>query len=191
MTQQDGDTQFCYADGLDDAVRFGIDPQAAGEELERIRHRDGTITPPAVVDEARPEEAVLHPCFEWVDPVAAEQYRLIQARTLIKKVRVICNEPTQEPTVKATVQQTAAIEPAMEEYDPLAHDLSRVVGGLMESRRQLTELKMKAARRFDRKKVIAADVALAELGEAEESLSSAHEALTAGRKAANWAAGGS
>lgn len=191
MTEQPiGDPQFCYADGLDDAVRFGIDPQAAGEELERIRHRDGTIAAPAVVDEARPDDAVLHPCFEWVDPVAAEQYRLIQARTLIKKVRVICPVPAEhDPTVKARVQQTAAIEPAIEQYDPLANDLSKVVGGLMESRRALTELKMKAARRFDRKKVIAAEVALAELGEAEESLSSAHEALTAGRKAANWAAG--
>ena len=74
----------------------------------------------------------------------------------------------------------------MQEHDPLAHDLSKTVGSLVETRRQLTELKLKAARRFDRRKVIAADIALAELGEAEESLSSAHEALTAGRKAANW-----
>ena len=179
--------QYCYAEGVEDAVRFGIDPQEAGEELERIKQRDGTIVPAAVVDEARPDDAILHPAFEWQDPVAAEQYRLIQARTLIKRVRVICPEPAQEPVVKATVGMASApIEPAMQEHDPLAHDLSKTVGSLVETRRQLTELKLKAARRFDRRKVIAADVALAELAEAEESLSSAHEALTAGRKAAEW-----
>jgi hypothetical protein len=139
------------------------------------------------VDEARPEDAVLHPVFTWDDPVAAEKYREIEARTLIKRVRVICPEPTQEPVVRATVAMpTAPIEPAMQEHDPLAHDLTKTVGSLVETKRQLTELKLKAARRFDRRKVIAADVALAELQEAEESLSSAHEALTAGRKAAEW-----
>jgi hypothetical protein len=183
----DDGPQYCYAEGLEDAVRFGIDPQAAGEELERIKHRDGTIVPEAVVDEARPDDAVLHPAFTWSDPVAAEKYRLIEARTLIKRVRVICPEPTQEPVVRATVARpTEPIEPAMTEHDPLAFDLSKTVGSLVETKRQLHELKLKAARRFDRRKVIAADIALAELGEAEESLSSAHEALTAGRKAAEW-----
>jgi hypothetical protein len=186
-SQHDHGPQYTYAEGLEDAMRFGIDAQEAGEELERIKQRDGTIRPAAVVDEARPEDAVLHPAFNWDDPDAAEKYREIQARQLIKKVRVICPEPTQEPVVRATVARpTAPIEPAMEQHDPLAHDLTKTVGSLVETKRQLTELKLKAARRFDRRKVIAADVALAELQEAEESLSSAHEALTAGRKAAEW-----
>mgnify|MGYP001809541431 CR=1 FL=1 len=186
-TEHDSGPQYCYAEGLEDAVRFGIDPQAAGEELERIKQRDGTLTAPAVVDEARPDDAVLHPAFEWQDPVAAERYREIQARTLIKKVRVICPEPTQEPVVQARVaMQTAPIEPAIALHDPLAFDLTKTVGSLVETKRMLTELKMKASARFDRRKYIAADVALSELAEAEESLSSAHEALTAGRKAAEW-----
>jgi hypothetical protein len=186
-SQHDDGPQYCYSEGLEDAIRFGIDAQEAGEELERIKQRDGTIVPAAVVDEARPEDAVLHPVFNWNDPDAAEKYREIQARQLIKRVRVICPEPTQEPVVRATVAMpTAPIEPAMQEHDPLAHDLTKTVGSLVETKRQLTELKLKAARRFDRRKVIAADVALAELQEAEESLSSAHEALTAGRKAAEW-----
>jgi len=51
---------------------LGIDAQTAGSELDRIRQRDGTIIPAVVVDEARPEEAPLHPAFEWRDSVAAE-----------------------------------------------------------------------------------------------------------------------
>lgn len=188
--QHEDGPQYCYAEGLHDAVRFGIDPQSAGEELERIRQRDKTIRPEVVVDEARPEDAVLHPAFEWRDPEAAEKYRQIQARQLIKKVRVICPEPQPVASVYARVAPPSApIEPAMEQHDPLAHELSKTVGSLVETRRQLTELKLKAARRFDRKKVIAADVALADLAEAEENLSSAHEALTAGRKVSQWKAG--
>jgi hypothetical protein len=183
----DDGPQYTYAEGLEDAIRFGIDAQEAGEELERIKQRDGTITAPAVVDEARPDDAVLHPAFNWNDPDAAEKYREIQARQLIKRVRVICPDPTQEPVVRATVAlPSVPIEPAMQEHDPLAFELSKTVGSLVETKRQLTELKLKAARRFDRRKVIAADIALAEMKEAEESLSSAHEALTAGRKAAEW-----
>jgi hypothetical protein len=186
-TLHDDGPQYCYAEGLEDAVRFGIDPQAAGEELERIKHRDGTITAPAVVDEARPDDAVLHPAFNWNDPDAAEKYREIQARQLIKRVRVICPEPTQEPVVRATVAlPSEPIEPAMQEHDPLAFELSKTVGSLVETKRMLTELKLKAARRWDKRKMIAADVALAELKDAEECMSSAHEALTAGRKAAEW-----
>ena len=168
-------------------MRFGLDPQAAGEELERIKRRDGTIGAPAVVEEARPDDAILHPAFTWSDPEAAEKYRLIEARTLIKKVRVICPEPTQEPVVRATVGMVSMpIEPLIEQHDPLAHDLSKAVGSLVEAKRQLEELKRKAAVRWDKKKEIAAKVAIAEMTDAEESLSSAHEALTAGRKAARW-----
>lgn len=185
--QHDEAPQYCYAEGVEDAVRFGIDPQEAGEELERIKQRDGTITAPAVVDEARPNDAVLHPAFTWDDPEAAEKYRLIEARTLIKRVRVICPEPVQEPVVQARVSlPSMPIEPLMQEHDPLAFDLTKAVGSLVETKRQLTELKLKAARRFDKRKQIAAEVALAELKDAEECMSSAHEALTAGRKAAEW-----
>jgi hypothetical protein len=125
-TMHDDSPQYCYAEGLEDAIRFGIDAQEAGEELERIKQRDRTIVPEVVVDEARPEDAVLHPAFEWEDPVAAERYRVIQAQQLIKRVRVICPEPTAEPTVQARIAMpTAPVEPAITEHDPLAHDLSR------------------------------------------------------------------
>ena len=58
------------------------------QQLTNIHQRDGGLTPPVVVAEARPEEAPLHSCFEWDDPIAGEQYRLMQARTLIRTVRI-------------------------------------------------------------------------------------------------------
>jgi len=58
------------------------------EELVRIYHRDGKLSSSTVVDEARPEGSPLHPEFEWNNLKAGEEYRLIQARQLIRSVRV-------------------------------------------------------------------------------------------------------
>jgi hypothetical protein len=69
---------------------FGVDAQAAGRELERIKDQNyGDLSAPLVVDEARPEDAVLHPAFEWDNFVAAEKHREDQARRLIRSVRIV------------------------------------------------------------------------------------------------------
>lgn len=70
------------------AVR-GVDAQTVGEELERIHAQHGVLQASVVVDEARPEDAPLHPAFEWRDKIAAEQYRVWQARNIIKSVEVV------------------------------------------------------------------------------------------------------
>ena len=59
-----------------------------------IYNRDGEVKASVLVDEARPEESPAHPAFEWRDEVAAEEYRLYQARHLIKRVTIICDEKT-------------------------------------------------------------------------------------------------
>ena len=55
------------------------------QELEKIRkkHR-GILRPRDVVDFARNEDTALHKRFEWDDSRAAEQYRLVQAREIIR-----------------------------------------------------------------------------------------------------------
>lgn len=61
---------------------------SALKELTRLVDRDGYITPESVLDEARPDGSPLHRYFEWDDDVAAEQYRLVQARQLIVRYSV-------------------------------------------------------------------------------------------------------
>lgn len=57
--------------------------------LEKIRARNnGVLTPDDVVKDARSETSPLHPYFTWDDSEAANQYRLDQARLLIRNVRV-------------------------------------------------------------------------------------------------------
>jgi hypothetical protein len=79
----------------------GVSAEVAGKELERIADRDGAIQPQVVVDESRPEDAPLHPAFEWDDEVAAERYRIHQARKLIKDVHVIKASPGGDDKPKA------------------------------------------------------------------------------------------
>jgi len=44
------------------------------------------ITPEAILEKARDESSALHEIFEWDDSVAAEKYRLSQAKNLISNL---------------------------------------------------------------------------------------------------------
>lgn len=93
---------------------YSVPAQAAGEELERIYDERGKIDPADVVDESRPETAVLHPCFEWRDDVAADKYREEQARSLVR-----CIVTVQESDGAAPVKVRAFFH-ADEAYHPTA-----------------------------------------------------------------------
>lgn len=58
-------------------------------ELTRItKEHDGVLRPDDVVREAENPASPLHSSFEWDDGVAAHAWRLEQARTLIRSVRI-------------------------------------------------------------------------------------------------------
>lgn len=73
-------------------ARLKLDAQVAGEELDRIRERDGKLETAIIVDEARPADAPLHPAFEWNNKTAGEQWRLHQARYLVRALAVRAEE---------------------------------------------------------------------------------------------------
>ena len=68
--------------------RFPVGAQIAAERLNKIKKSYGSITPHAVVDDAADPRSPLHPCFEWDDEIAAENFRLVQARKLIGSIVV-------------------------------------------------------------------------------------------------------
>lgn len=56
-------------------------------ELNRIASRNGgVLKPEVVVEEARRPSSPLHSKFQWDDSVAAHEYRIFQARNLIRVV---------------------------------------------------------------------------------------------------------
>lgn len=58
----------------------GVDPQVVAEEIIEIGE---TATPKQILEKARDEETELHKCFEWDDSIAAEKFRVQQARLLV------------------------------------------------------------------------------------------------------------
>jgi hypothetical protein len=75
---------------------------AVAQELEIIRNRHGGILRPAdVVVFARDPQTALHAEFEWDDSKAADQYRLEQARLIIRcTVRIVSED---SPPIRAYV----------------------------------------------------------------------------------------
>lgn len=91
-------------------------------ELDRIKERDGGISPVVVVEESRPEDAPLHPEFEWDDPIAAQKYREVQARQIIRSVVLVSQPELNEtaPVIRAfvSVHNPAGNKPQSRLYKP-------------------------------------------------------------------------
>lgn len=150
-------TTYAFRNGFFGVIdRAAITAQVAGEELERIREEHGTLTPPLVVDEARPEDAPLHPVFEWNNETAAEQYRLVQARTLIRTVEIIKAENDQVTTSPAYVNVRAESYQPMQKVvttpDLFEYAFNDALSRLESALRALEELQ-KAARQQNRPEI--------------------------------------
>jgi len=104
----------------------GVLPDAAAAELERIRSDRGALTARNVVDESRPEEALLHPAFEWDDKKAGEEYRLSQARSLCRNIFAAPDQEGHEPApVYVHIQSQEAKQPEGD-YRPIASVVQHV-----------------------------------------------------------------
>ena len=57
-------------------------------ELTAISEEHGVITPEMVLARGRDPASPLHSLFDWDDSQAAEKFRLLQARGLIRRVKV-------------------------------------------------------------------------------------------------------
>lgn len=103
--------KYVYRDGW--RGPSSLAPDLVAKELARIRRSHGALTSEAVVAAASPEAAPLHPAFEWDDSVAGLEYRLIQARKLIRAVQIV-KDDEKPMTVYAFVpgeERTGEYEP--------------------------------------------------------------------------------
>lgn len=79
-------------------TRFGADPQKCYEEIREICEDVESAPPQEILERARDETSELHKCFTWDDTVAAERWRLNEARVVarqlvIKEVEVPKDRP--------------------------------------------------------------------------------------------------
>lgn len=80
-------------------VRTNVDPQAVGEELERIRQRDGGVTVDAMLEAAKPKKSPLHGLCTWDDSIAGEKWRKHELRNAARSLREIVSEKPQRAFV--------------------------------------------------------------------------------------------
>jgi len=65
----------------------GVDPDKAGKAIDRVRHKTtGGANPEDVVNAAKSSRNALHKLFTWDDSEAAQQYRLEQARGVLRSL---------------------------------------------------------------------------------------------------------
>ena len=62
------------------------------EVLDEVREVHGKLTAPIVVAAATPETHPLHNRFEWDDRIAGPKYREVQAREIIRSVKIVRKE---------------------------------------------------------------------------------------------------
>jgi hypothetical protein len=74
-------------DGVIEATK--LTREAQQRLLEIAKQNSWTLTPEAVVDDARDPGSPLHASFEWDDSEAARKYRLDQARTVIRAFHIV------------------------------------------------------------------------------------------------------
>lgn len=76
------------------------------DALLAIRDADGMITPEGVLARAQNPKSPLHAAFEWDDEKAAVQYRLEQARALVRSYKV------KIPELNVNIRRFTSIETA-------------------------------------------------------------------------------
>lgn len=127
--------------------KTGVSAKTVYTELEKVRKKN-KLTPKAVVEEARPVDAPLHPVFEWKDSIAGEKWREYQARNLIRSVVII--EQDAEPTPAfihiskpSDAQYYEASEIVVQEPDLFAtalQELHHYINGTLKTVKQLEQL---------------------------------------------------
>lgn len=113
------------------AWKFNLpgDASKVGQELEAIYEENGKVTPPLVVEDARNVDRETHKLIEWDDPVAAEKYRLEQAKYIMRNIIVVTKTEEvkdEEPKIiKLRVYENVKTEEGERYYMPLQAAMER------------------------------------------------------------------
>lgn len=128
-----------------------VGPQVIGEAIEAAASEAGVVDKKQLIENARPDEAPLHPCFEWNDPRAADLYRDYQARNLVNAVVVTIkghSVPAFPTVVVANVteeeseskRENVRIVDVLNDPDKRSSLINEVLTKLMSLRRQYRSL---------------------------------------------------
>jgi hypothetical protein len=102
-----------------------VSKEAKVEELEFIRSKHGgVLRPEDVVEFARDERTALHADFQWDDTEAAQQFRLWQARQVIRLTITIVDSPAGKQSIPMYVSLVTDRQKPGGGYRPLVDVMS-------------------------------------------------------------------
>ena len=78
-------------------------------ELEKLRSKTGDLSPDEVVEMARSKDNPAHSEFTWSNAIAAREYRLEQARRMVRSIVVLYKETPKAGPQRRYVQVTRNI----------------------------------------------------------------------------------
>lgn len=134
-----------FAEGARFQAGADKNAKAVGDHLELLRKQfKGELTPEDVLEDAKNGNSPLHSFFEWSDTEAARQFRLQQARGLIRAVVAIYVQPDR-PAVR-TKAFVHINEPSAPHYREASHAMSMQKTRQMVLDRAMNELKAWKAR---------------------------------------------
>ncbi len=131
--------------------RYAASADVAHKEMERIRKQHGALTAPFLLDEAREKDNPLHEEFTWDNRKAAEQFRLGEARTLIRAIITVesadapeCNSYTLVSGDAAETTDYKPSEVVVQSPDMFADAIGRLSGELESARKSVRDLEQLA-----------------------------------------------
>jgi hypothetical protein len=147
-----------------------LDAQAVGEQIELIaRDNDGAVSASNVVAAAKAKSSPMHGAFDWDDTAAAAQWRLDQARDLVRCVRVIvvdeAGERQEQPQMvnvvvqhdhRGKVQEYRRAIDVVQQPDAYASALQELRRHIEDTERAVAELRRMASDLPERQATLAA-----------------------------------
>lgn len=143
MSKKAKQTRYKWRDGF----RCSVDADTAAKALDSIRSANGRLSADDVVEQSRPEDAPLHPAFEWDDAKAATNYRRQQAQTIIRAVVVVERDEQPEHRAYTLVRDDGsgkasyeATEVVVQNADLFADAVRRLMSEVVAAKNSVDEL---------------------------------------------------
>ena len=128
------------------AFKYKGDPNIVAHEIESI---GDAVTSRQIVDYASENrEGELAKCFEWNDDKAADQWRLFQAGSIVRnlKITIIKSDTEKEPTPIRYFSMKEASHGTYEKTEVIVRDIDKYEVLLATAKKELQEFKAKYSR---------------------------------------------
>lgn len=78
-------------------LTFKADATKCANEIMEICEEMDSATPQQILEKAKDENTELHKCFTWDDTEAAEKWRITEARSVVRNLKIVHQEPDKKP----------------------------------------------------------------------------------------------